>query len=269
MADISDVEQCIVNAVYATIYPSGVNHASIIGSTCRVYRGWPIPANLNADLSAGIVNVTVSPDEAPGRTTTRYLPSWQTRVSSPGTTLTAIDGVVSVGGAPQIGDVVGILVNGTPYIYRILLSDTIDLIAEGLAASMTGSISASVSGSAITFNEPVVVTCRVVCDGTSQLEARRQEKGIRVIFWCPDPISRDSLSSAIDQLMVQTPFLPLDDTTSARVTYRDTSAYDQSENANLYRRDLLYDVEYATIVTQESPSMLFGDINLASEQLYG
>lgn len=269
MADISDVEQCIVNAVYATIYPSGANQASIIGSTCRVYRGWPIPANLNADLSAGIVNVTVSPDQAPGQTTTRYLPSWQTRVSPPGTTLTATDGVVSVGGTPQVGDVVGVLVNGTPYVYRILLSDTIDLVAEGLAASMTGSISASVSGSSITFNEPVVVTCRVVCDGTSQLEARRQEKGIRVIFWCPDPISRDTLSSAIDQLMVQTPFLALDDATSAHVTYRDTSVYDQSENASLYRRDLLYDVEYATMVTLKSPSMLFGDLNIADEQFYG
>ena len=119
------------------------------------------------------------------------------------------------------------------------------------------------------FNEPSVVVCRVVCDGTSRFEARRQRKGIRVIFWCPDPNSRDNLASAIDALMVQTAFLALDDTTSARITYRDTSIYDQSENASLYRRDLLYDVEYATIVTQGSPSMLFGDINLSDKQFYG
>jgi hypothetical protein len=69
--------------------------------------------------------------------------------------------------------------------------------------------------------------------------------------------------------MVKTPFLTLDDSTSARVLYRDTSVYDQSENASLYRRDLLYNVEYATIVTQANPSMLFGDINLGGQQFYG
>ena len=40
---------------------------------CRIYRGWPNPAALDADLAAGLVNVTVFPGSGTRRNTTRYL----------------------------------------------------------------------------------------------------------------------------------------------------------------------------------------------------
>ena len=38
--------------------------------------------------------------------------------------------------------------------------------------------------------------------------------------------------------------------------------FDQSQDALLYRRDLLYRIEYPTTINELLPSMLFGDLIL-------
>ena len=63
MADQSDVEKALVNVVSAALYPSGTAAASVPGPDCRIYRGWPNSAALDADLAAGNINVTVFPGE--------------------------------------------------------------------------------------------------------------------------------------------------------------------------------------------------------------
>jgi hypothetical protein len=269
MADLADIEQAIVNLVTTVIYPAGTTQASIIGSQCRIYRGWPVAANLNSDLSAGVINVTVSPDEEPGRTTTRYFPRPQIISYTPGTTIIAQSNTLTVGGTPTTGDLAGALINGAPYIYPIQANDTIGLVASGLAGTMIGSLSVTVTGSTLTINQPARIIARVVSRAASAIESRRQEKCIRVIFWCPDPTSRDTLAIATDQQMAQTTFLSIADGTSARIIYRNTRVYDQAQNASLFRRDLIYLTEYATISTQNLPSMLFGDVMIAGNAYYG
>jgi hypothetical protein len=269
MADLADVEQALVDFILATVYPSGTDQASIIGSQCRIYRGWPVAAGLNADLAAGTINITVSPDQEPGKTTTRYFPKWETTRAAPTTTVNTQAGAIVVGGSPSAGDVVGALVNRVAYAYRVLATDTVDLVAAGLAAAMQSAVSFNQAGSTITFNEPVEIIVRVVRDASAATESRRQEKCIRVICWCPDPTSRDSAAAAIDQRMVQTPFLIASDQSAIRVTYRNTSIFDQAQNASLFRRDLVYTAEYATISIRSLPSMLFGDAVIAGNANYG
>jgi hypothetical protein len=57
-------------------------------------------------------------------------------------------------------------------------------------------------------------------------------------------------------------FIALPDGSKARLVFSGGTVLDQSENASLYRRDLLYDLEYATTVTQSQPAMLFGSVGL-------
>jgi hypothetical protein len=85
-----------------------------------------------------------------------------------------------------------------------------------------------------------------------------------VACWCPTPSTRDAAAAAIDSYLSQTIFLPLADGTSGRLIYQDTTVFDQSQNARLYRRDLAYSVEYATIISDSCPAMLFGDLILNS-----
>jgi hypothetical protein len=83
-----------------------------------------------------------------------------------------------------------------------------------------------------------------------------------VTCWCPTPATRDATAAAIDQSLSGQRFLPLADGTNGRLIYASTTVFDQSQNARLYRRDLTYSVEYATIVSSSLPAMLFGDLVL-------
>ena len=60
------------------------------------------------------------------------------------------------------------------------------------------------------------------------------------------------------------PFLALAGGIPARLGYATTTTFDQKEDAALYRRDLLYDVEYPTTQAAIQPSMLFGTLGLGA-----
>lgn len=68
MADQADVETALVQIASAALYPQGTTGPSICGTLCRVYRGWPTPAGLDADLAAGAVNVSVYPVDGGSKT---------------------------------------------------------------------------------------------------------------------------------------------------------------------------------------------------------
>ena len=269
MADISDVEQAITDAVTSLLYPKGSSQSSIIGALCRIYRGWPNSSTLNADLSAGAVNVTVAADNDSGRTTTRYLPKWQTASTQPGTTASLIDQTITISGSPVIGDVAGAMIDGVPCAYRIQLGDTPELVASSLGLLIRANQIAQVQGPTILIPGAKAITVRVVCDQAVSIESRRQEKDLRIVCWCPAPSVRDTVASAIDAAINQVGFLLLPDGTQARIIYRNSASYDQAQNALLYRRDLIYVVEYPTISTFEQTSMIFGASELNGNITFG
>ena len=86
-----------------------------------------------------------------------------------------------------------------------------------------------------------------------------------VSLWCADPVTRDDLASLIDSSLSLIDWLELADGSSGQLLYRGSTVVDTAENANLYRRDLLYTVEYPTMVFRTSSAMLFGCGNLADE----
>jgi hypothetical protein len=269
MADISDVEQAIADTITSILYPAGSAQTSIIGVLCRIYRGWPNSATLNADLSAGSVNVTVVADNDFGRTTTRYLPEWHAAPSRPGVTVSATDQTITIAGSPAIGDLVGALVDRAAYAYRVRTGDTADLVAANLKQLIQANHPATVQGNTITVPGAGSIRARAVCDNATSFESRRQEKDIRIICWCPTPPIRDSVASSIDLAIDQLSFLVLPDESSARVVYRNTTSYDQAQNALLYRRDLVYTIEYPTITIFQQPSMLFGASEINGNITYG
>lgn len=269
MADISDVEDCIVTSVTSILYPAGSSQSSIIGSLCRVYRGWPNIATLNADLSSGAINVTINAVNESGRSTTRYLPQWRIRTVSPGTTVTVSAATISFGGTPAVGDVVGALISGAPYVYRVQSGDTVDQLASNMAQLIQSTCPATANGSVVVIQGARSIVARVVCDATGVRESRRQEKDIQLACWCPDPASRDAVALAIDSSLAETPFVTLSDSTNAHLYYKNTSIFDQAQNARLYRRDLIYSVEYPTVATACMPEMIFGDAVINGYSNYG
>jgi hypothetical protein len=269
MADISDVEQAVADAVTAILYPAGSSQSSIIGALCRVYRGWPNSATLNTDLNTGVVNVTIRTDNDSGRTTTRYLPEWRTAPAQPGTVISTQNQSITIAGIPATGDVVGAMIDGVPFAYRVQTGDSADLIAAILGQSIRSVRTANLQGNTVTVPGAASVIARVTCDHEATFESRRQEKDLRIACWCPAPTVRDAVAAAIDGAINQMGFLSLPHAAEARIVYRNTASYDQAQNALLYRRDLIYTVEYATITAIEQPSMLFGASDLNNNATYG
>jgi hypothetical protein len=102
----------------------------------------------------------------------------------------------------------------------------------------------------------------VVADAPVKQEVRRQEQGFRVTCWCPTPETRDATAITLDLALSTQRFVPLVDGSSGRLTYAGTTEFDQSQNARLYRRDLTYNIEYATILCATLPAMLFGNLEM-------
>jgi hypothetical protein len=222
---------------------------------------------LDTDLSTGTINVTVFPTGGSTRATTRYSEQWIGSPNQPSLT-TVIDGMtVMFGGSAEPGQIAGILVDGTAYAYRLRAGDTIQSVAANLAAAMRTDFIVLLSQGNVTIPGARQLVARVVADAPVKQEIRRQEQGFRVTCWCHDPTMRDATASTVDLALSAQRFIALSDGTSGRLTYAGTTEYDQSQNARLYRRDLSYNVEYATVLSNTLPAMLFGTLGLNAASL--
>jgi hypothetical protein len=273
MADLSDVEAAIATLLGAAIYPNGTTQPSAAGGgTVRIYRGWPNAAELDSDLSAGICHLTVFPMQGMTENTSRYETIWSPNIQpTPTLTITLTDTVATIGGTGGAGQVAGLASYGFGYAYRLGAGDTPATVAAALAAEMPF---ATASGSTVTLSYGHFQFGQVVADAMASAEVARTRQGFQVSCWCPDPLSRDALGK-----LMRTTMASLQDANgnfTDRITFADGSVgysvfqreyvFDQSENANLYRRDAIYRVEYPTIVTQTFPAMLFGSIDVETTQ---
>jgi hypothetical protein len=260
MADLSDVENAVVATVVSALYPNGTTLASVVGSICRVYRGWPVPATLNSDLAANVINVTVFPANRPDEVPDAYFDLPYPR--SPAVTLvvTTTGQTVTFSGLVAANQIVGLLVDGTPYAYITINGDTLESIAANLMTLVAVHRLAILVGSTITIPDVRSLIARVVMNATVSHSLRRQRREVHVGCWCPSVILRDSVCTAVDLSFAGFSFISLGDSTVAHVQYVSTQVYDQSQNALLYRRDLCYKFEYTTVGSDSAPVMLFGDL---------
>ena len=258
MADQSDVENALVSAVAAALAAGGT-------LANRVYRGWPTIAALNEDLGLGIVNVSIFPADGP-RDTTRYPTIWRvTTAITPTMSVVVAGSTITFGGIPAAGQMAGIAVDGTTFVYLVQAGDTTALVAASLAAKLiAGGWIVQIAAATLTVPAAFRLVARVEQAQSAFRETRRQMQTFRVSCWCPGPTQRDLAATMIDAAMADTAFLTLVDGTSARITASGGATIDQGENAALYRRDLLYAADYATTVTAAVPAMLFGVGTLAS-----
>ncbi|MBX5454344.1 MAG: hypothetical protein K6U10_10445 [Acidobacteriia bacterium] len=265
MADQSDVETALVNAIAQAIYPEGPGFPGVISAPCRIYRGWPDSAALDNDLKAGWVNISVFPLSVGMRNTTRYMDFWQLLADQPPTLGVDVTGTTATfSGTAQAGQLAGLLVNNSAFVYLVQATDTPASVAAALAAKVAGMQPASTNGASVTVPGAYRLIGRVVAPQPALWQTRRQEQNFRVTLWCPDPLTRDAAASAIDAEFAQAHFLQLADGSLGRLLFQSSTALDNAEVVGLYRRDLLYSVEYPTTRIQTLPTMLFANITIGS-----
>ncbi|PKN07935.1 MAG: hypothetical protein CVU73_11080 [Deltaproteobacteria bacterium HGW-Deltaproteobacteria-8] len=255
MADITDVFNALVSKSAQVLYPQGTGSPSSVGVPAIVYAGWPTASTLDDDLlklskglAAGKVHVSVFASDIE-RNTTRYLRNWQTAIEAVQTLTAVILGqTITIGGTVATPQNVMAMVNRLPYVYPVQAGNTLSSIATGLAALIPG---ASSVGPVITVPSNAMLTAaRVGAAGTSVMEIRRQERIMMLTVWADSPAHRDAVAQALDIALEDTAFLTMPDQTAARLLYRASHIIDDKQKARLYRRDLLYSVEYATTLVE-------------------
>jgi hypothetical protein len=261
MADQADVENALAALVANALYPNGAAAPSVVGCTCRIYRGLPTAPALDGDLAAGIVNVSVVADAGPVKNVTRYPRSWVAVTPVAETLDVAVQcNGASFSGRCAVGQLAGVIVDGAVFPYAVQSNDSPATVASNLAATLraAGWI-VNYSGSSIIVPAAQSFSARVVAGAGALLEMKRQIQGFRISLWCPDPGSRDAVAPAIDGALCSLTFIPLADGSSARIMFQGGLTQDGTADASLYRRDLVYDAEFPTTLAQIMPAMLFGD----------
>ncbi len=262
MADLADVESALVDLATAALYPGGLAEPSSVGADCRIYRGWPAPASLDADLRAGRVNATVFPDSAPGQAVTRYNSEWRGTPGTPTLLGSVVGNTVAFTGTADIGQLAGIEIDNRTFVYRTEVGDTPYAVAANLASMIRQVRIVHLVGNTVSIPGAANIVVRTAVDSPTLREVRRQSHDLRISFWCPTPALRDAAAATVDLALAALTFIVLPDTGRGRLCYKNTAIFDQSQSAILYRRDLIYTVEYPTIVSASLPSMIFGDLRL-------
>lgn len=257
MADQAEVEQALAEAIAGALYPEGAGAASAVGSVCRVYRGWPVSASLEADLVQGIVHATVQPVKGSVKDTTRFSSEWQ-GAAGPCPLVAEVDGErVRFSGQAGPGMVAGVRVDGRAYAWRVAEASTPGVVAAVLAGLVRAERPAELSGSVVRFPGGRGVLARAVADGQGGRELRRQEELFRVTLWCPSPEARDRVAAFIDLVLAGVGFLDVDGW-GCRVQGAGGETVDTGAAVRSWRRDLLYRIEYPTVLKVDLPTMLFG-----------
>jgi len=176
--------------------------------------------------------------------------------------VSAAGNTVNFSGTADVGQVAGILSANRPFVYRTVAGDTPSTVAANLAVLIRARQIVHLAGATLTLPGASSIIARVVADSPTAREVRRQNRDVRISCWCPTPALRDNVASMIDVALASRVFFALPDSSQAHIAYKNTTVFDQSQNAALYRRDLIYAVEYPTILSVSAPAMLFGDLAL-------
>jgi hypothetical protein len=265
MADQADVETALAAIVGGVLYPAGLEQGCVVlDAVCRIYRGWPTPAALDADLANGLVNVSITAVAGSHRVTTRYPDRWRVlQTVTPALTVSVVNEVASFAGAANVGQIACLLVEGRAAVHRTEAHDTPEIVAAALAAELNqlGAApwnAALAVGATVSVPGARSVTARVTADQPALRETRRQRQNFSVACWCSQPALRDAVGSAIDSALSRIDFIGLADLSSGRLRFVDSVTSDRWQDATLYRRELTYSVDYPTTITAALPCLTVG-----------
>lgn len=256
MADVTDVLNTVASQIAGFVYPNGSGQASITSKAINIFPGWPLPDQIDNDMPQGIADVSVFPVPNVEQNTTRYRPKANVMSIAAATiTLTDGSGTLTVGGkmpSPFTAHNIGALVGGQAFIYAVQQTDTLTSIATGLAALIAQAFPGTVSsGPVITLPQGVqAAAARVGTTGVVTTEWERQKQLFQITVWAPDPTTRATIGAAIKTALASITFLTMPDGYGARIQYRRNALSDETQKVRTYRRDLFYEIEYATTVSQ-------------------
>lgn len=248
MADISDCSALLVNMATAALYPNGTGQDSAIGAAAYIYPGWPNSTKLDADLRAGAVHVSVFPLQ--GSTAKAPLTLDNPQVVVPavhGLTASVVNQSVTITGAPGPGEFVTIVADNKHF-YSAPGASASAVLSALLTAAQVDYPTASLSGSTLTIPAHNLVA-RIGATATMANVIHRQKQAFNITVWAPSDAIRSSCASVVDVALKKVNTVTFPDTSQGILTFDRTLITDLMERALCYRRDLVFNLEYATLDT--------------------
>ncbi|WP_439398705.1 hypothetical protein ACRQ5Q_15130 [Bradyrhizobium sp. PMVTL-01] len=266
MADLTDVTAYLAQQVAAAVYPNGTSSPSVAGMDCRIFEGWPLADQLDLDLAGyrmdnsqnppvkvkrpggPCANVSIFPMLGQGAPTYQILD--ETYVITPppiGLAFTLSGNTITVSGQPAPGEFLTVICDDAVVVSQT--GATAQALLAALAAEAQPHYPAA-SSTATTLTIPVghSIVVRQGGEGVMGKVTHRQKQSIMITVWAPNQVVRKALASAIDVAIKSKSKITLPvDTSQATVFYSRTNTIDEEQAKGLWRRDLIFDVTYATV----------------------
>jgi len=275
MADLSDITLYLEGAITAAVYPNGTGQPSVAAMDVRIMEGWPIPDQLDRDmngttlsgtpavpvprLNGPVSNISIYPMHG-SNSQVYQIQDHTFTISQPafGLAVSVVNGVINVSGTPNAGEYLTVIADRA-YAYSASGGS-----ASAVIASLAASFSANYSGvgsTASTLTVPAAFSLVVRQGGIGVLGKvlHRQQQSIMVSVWSPNYRARTLLAAAIDVALKAKIVATMPDTSQALIVYNRTNVTDDRQMTTIYRRDLIYDVEYATV--QQFPGYVITTVN--------
>ena len=253
MTDLSDVTSLLAQSASAAVYPNGVSSPNVASpAKIFVYEGWPTQPDLDAAMRAGDVHVSVFPMQG---STSSGIPQFLDRqqIVTPAVhglvaTISNDAGSVTVTGTPSTGEFLTITLDNAVTYSRgdVTVAAILTAIAADAAATYVGT---SVAGGTITFPGAHTLEARSGAPAVAGIVTYRQKALVMVTVWAPTPALRNLVASTIDGALKANLRVTMPDSSQAIVRPVRTNTEDNRINDGIFRRDMVFDVEYATLDT--------------------
>lgn len=260
MADSSDVSNTIAGMIASTVYPNGTSKPSISGSIIKIYPGWPVPNVLQEDINAGGAHISIWALPSERKIGSELGRPYRVVEKGEPPMIATVDGLtITLSGSASVPTNVYFLIDGVGYHYPVQAGDTLTTVATAVANQIPHATS---SGVVITLSGGASVVARTGGVGSAVRELRRQAKDFQITIWAPDPATRVLIASAIDGMLSESSNISLGDGAPSMMLYARQFDSDASENYLVYRRDLIYTVNYATTQSISAPQVVAPVMNV-------
>jgi hypothetical protein len=263
VADISDVTAYLAQVAANAVYPNDTSQPSVAGMDCRIYEGWPDPDQLDLDVGGRmlqgnpptavtrpggpVANVSIFPMQGTGITVYQILDETYTIVHPTiDLSITVSGDTVTVSGEPAAGEYLT-LVCDDAHVYSQTGATAAALLSALASAAQANYPTASATATTLTVPVGHTLVVRQGGVGTLGKVTHRQRHPVMVSVWAPTQVVRARLASAIDNAIKTKIKVTMPDSSQALVIYNRTNVIDDQTAATVYRRDLIYNVEYATV----------------------
>jgi hypothetical protein len=265
MADLQDVSTYLKAQAVAAVYPNGTSQPSIASMDVRIFEGWPLPELLDADLGGyQLFNGSTIP-RPNGRAAQVSVFPFGASVAIPSDQI--LDNTYVIvppvhGMTVSLGsDSATLTINGAPasvneYVTIVVANQFVASAAgptvANICANLAAQLSLNVPGVTYTTNTVVIpnqvyTVAAVGTQATLGKVTHKQNQTFMISIWAPDHVSRQALAAAIDNKVKQNLRVSMPDTSQALVKYQRTMQDDVRQPLALYRRDLFFNAEYATV----------------------